>query len=244
MLEAFTEAEAQRNADHNRQQVTFLQEQLNRSLETLREWTHERPLLVAHQQALSAKVKKLQGALRKVLMSNRQRVMEAKEEAEEEVFQKLSKWRESLVRTTVEATKGRCGSLCHSRGKHHSCSSGELARRHAAAEIAILELTEALSKANLRLACSLNSSINKLSDRKEEVIRKKTEEGPAKPTTDSGIPLGSATIGTQGTYSCILLSYTPKPLGGHTQLLQETVEAISSSAATFKENPPEIPSRP
>lgn len=177
LLEQLATVEREQAAQTYTEQKCLLSRQLEAALEALREREHERVSLLKQQRLLTRKVKKLQGSFQSVLVKCRKKVATAKASAEDAVLQQLSEWRESLVKTTLEAAGNSCCSPCYTRSSSASCersslscwgkgaslraevdckvpASNGLARRHAAAELAILELTDALSKSNLLLACS------------------------------------------------------------------------------------------
>ncbi|KAL8435398.1 hypothetical protein ACSSS7_002530 [Eimeria intestinalis] len=159
VMESIAEVEAQQAAENHKAQVAEISRQLQCALETLKGWERERPLLVSQQLALAQKASRLEAALRAALVRARQET--------------LSGWRESLVKTTVEAAESCCdcnfnssGSKCDiktgtegtwrcwKQQNNHNHVPNWLKRRHAAAELAILELTDALTNAYFLLACS------------------------------------------------------------------------------------------
>ncbi|KAL8448401.1 hypothetical protein Emag_003952 [Eimeria magna] len=116
VMESFAEAEAQKAAESHKAQVAEISRQLQSALETLKGWERERPLLVSQQLVLAQRVTRLETALRAALVRYRQEVEAAKKAAEDSVFQTLSGWRESLVKTTVEAAESCCDCKCSSSG--------------------------------------------------------------------------------------------------------------------------------
>lgn len=214
VLEAFAAAEEEHAVEQHKDQIALLSSQLQGALEVLREWKNERPVLVSQRRALAGEVQRLRGALRDALVRTRQEVLAAEAAAEEKVFQKLSGWRESLAKTTIEAAQSCCNatgygtaskcnksnnsskSICRlgQEGGGSSAAYG-LARRHAAAEMAILELTEALSRANLRLACYLNRTPNTWSRYRRE--QQQTAQQEVSPTAGRSDPSGPEHSHTQ-----------------------------------------------
>lgn len=208
MLEVLSASDAKQAAESHSEQLSCLSRQLQEALGTLAGRENEMSVLRSQQVTLANKVKRLQAALRDAVLKTRQKVIAAKAASEDAVFQRLSEWRESLVKTTIEAAQC-CSVSCQSTSSSSLNSSGwrclgkearlpeaqeeicpsvsdGLARRHAAAELAILELTEALRNANVRLACRTKGTISEkwTSDIKDEEDREEYQRSSASDCSD------------------------------------------------------------
>ncbi|XP_026190911.1 uncharacterized protein LOC34622243 [Cyclospora cayetanensis] len=169
-MESFAAAEAEAAAEHHRAEVSLLSRQHAEALGTLKSYEEERALLLSRHLAVCSKVQQLRGALRRAVQRGRKAAAAAAAGAEDAVLQRLSDWRESLMRTTVEAAEScrmnpccgsRSGSCCSSKSRRccgeaspwdqkgaagHLAAQG-LAQRLAAAELAVLQLRQALARA-------------------------------------------------------------------------------------------------
>ncbi|OEH80390.1 phosphotyrosyl phosphatase [Cyclospora cayetanensis] len=137
-MESFAAAEAEAAAEHHRAEVSLLSRQHAEALGTLKSYEEERALLLSRHLAVCSKVQQLRGALRRAVQRGRKAAAAAAAGAEDAVLQRLSDWRE---RCCGEASpwdqKGAAG---------HLAAQG-LAQRLAAAELAVLQLRQALARA-------------------------------------------------------------------------------------------------